>query len=252
MKQLLISALIIISTFSISAQDVSEKATKAYKDDNFRDAVTLLEGEVKAQKEQGKVSPELYYNLGNAYFRLNEVPLAILNYERARLYNPGDRDINHNIEYAQTKIEDKILTADNFFLKIWFNGVRDLLPSDSWAILSIVLFILFVGSLFVFFFSAKLVLKKTGFYSGIVLLGLLLFTNIFAYSQKSNVENKDTAIIMAGSVPVVSSPTSNSKELFVLHAGTKVTITKVDGSWYEIEIANGSVGWIEKDKLEII
>lgn len=252
MKQLLISFLIIISTFGISAQNVAEQAAKAYQEGDFRDAITLLEGEIKAQKEQGKVSSELYYNLGNAYFRVNEVPQAILNYERAQLYNPGDRDIKHNIEYAQTKIEDKILTADNFFLKMWFEGVRDLLPSNSWAVLSIVFFVLFIGSLFLFFFSAKLTLKKTGFYTGIVLFGLLIFTNVFAYTQKKNVENRDTAIIMAGSAPVVSSPNTTSKELFILHAGTKVTITKVDGTWYEIEIADGSVGWIQEDKFEII
>lgn len=252
MKQLFISIFIIISTLGISAQSVAEQAQKAYDNGDFRYAITLLEGEIKAQKEQGKASAELYYNLGNAYFRVNEIPLALLNYERAQLYDPGDRDIKHNIEYAQTKIEDKILTADNFFLKMWFNGVRDLLPSNSWAKLSIVFFLLFIGSLFLFFFSPKLSLKKAGFYSGVVLFVFLLFTNIFAYTQKKNVENRDTAIIMAGSAPVVSSPNTTSKELFILHAGTKVSITKEDGSWYEIEIDNGSVGWIQKDKLEII
>lgn len=252
MKQLLISVFIIISTLGISAQSVAEQAQKAYDEGDFRDAITLLEGEIKAQKEQGKVSSDLYYNLGNAYFRVNEISLALLNYERAHLYNPGDRDIKYNIEYARTKIEDKILTADNFFLKIWFTGVRDILPSNSWAVLSIVFFIIFIGCLFLFFFSKQLTLKKTGFYAGVVLFIFLLFTNIFAYSQKKNVENRNTAIIMAGSVPVVSSPNTTSKELFTLHAGTKVTITKEDGSWCEIEIENGNVGWIQKDKLEII
>lgn len=252
MKQLLLSIFIIFTTLSLSAQGVSEQAQKAYQNGEFRDAITLLEGEIVSQKEQGKGSADLYYNLGNAYFRVNEIPQALLNYERAHLYSPGDRDIKHNIEYARTKIEDKILTADNFFLKMWFHGLRDLLPSNSWAKLSIFFFLLFVGSLFTFFFSSKLQFKKVGFYSGIVLFVFLLFTNIFAYSQKLNVESRDSAIVMAGSAPVVSSPNTTSKELFILHAGTKVSITKQDGSWYEIEIDNGSVGWIQKDKLEII
>ncbi len=252
MKQLLVSIFIIISTFGVSAQSVAQKAQKAYQEGDFRDAIALLEGEIKVQKEQSKVSADLYYNLGNAYFRVNEIPLALLNYERAQLYNPGDRDIKHNIEYARTKVEDKILTADNFFLKMWFIGARDLLPSDDWAKLSILLFVLFIGSLFLYFFSAKLSLKKTGFYAGTILFVFLLFTNIFAYTQKQSVENRNTAIVMAGSAPVVSSPNTTSKELFILHAGTKVTITKEDGSWYEVEIDNGSVGWIQKDRLEII
>ncbi|MDU1904736.1 MAG: SH3 domain-containing protein [Dysgonomonas sp.] len=274
MKQLLISFFIIVATFGlraeteeITAQDSSKVATSSnsvqlkdiiyqaqleYQDGNFRKVIEILEAEIKEQKENGYVSPELYYNLGNAYFRMNEFADAILNYERAQLYAPGDRDITHNIEYTQTKIEDKILTADNFFLKIWFDGLQNLLPSNSWAIISIVFFLVFVACLFLFFFSPALKLKKAGFYIGIVLFVSLIFTNIFAFRQKGKIETRDTAIVMAGSAPVVSSPNTTSKELFILHSGTKVVITKTDGEWYEIEIANGSVGWVQKEKVEII
>lgn len=252
MKHLLVSIFIIISIFGLQAQNVAEQAQKAYQDGEFRTAIELFEKEIETAKAEGKVSPELYYNLGNAYFRVNEVPKAILNYERAQLYDPGDRDIKHNIEYAQTRIEDKILVADNFFLSIWFQGVQDLQSSNAWAKLSVFLFILFIGTLVLFFFSPKLVFKKIGFYAGITLFVLLIFTNMFAVNQKDKVENRNTAIVMAGSAPVVSSPSTSSKELFVLHAGTKVVISKEDGDWLEIEIANGSIGWIQKSKLEII
>lgn len=231
---------------------VAEQAGKEYLEGNFRKAIDILEDEIKMQKEQGKVSSELYYNLGNAYFRVNEYAHALLNYERAHLYDPGDRDIRHNIEYTRTKVEDKILTADNFFLKIWFEGVQNLLTSNSWAVLSIVLFLLCMVCLVLFFFVPVLNVKKMGFYVGIILFILLIFTNIFAFKQKYEIENRDTAIVMAGSAPVVSSPASSSKELFILHAGTKVVITKSDGDWYEIEIANGNVGWIQKTLIEII
>lgn len=270
MKQLMILLFVVFSIFgssadeitdSISAQptvdnisssDISEQALREYTDGNYRKAIELFETTIAEQKEQGKVSPELYYNLGNAYFRVNDFPEAILNYERAQLYDPGDRDIKHNIEYAQTKIEDKILTADNFFLQIWFEGVQNLLTSNAWARISVVFFLLFVGCLFLFFFSPVLKFKKVGFYLGIVLFVFLIFTNIFAVSQKRKIENRNTAIIMAGSVPVVSAPNTTSKELFTLHSGTKVVITKTDGNWCEVEIADGSVGWIQKDKIEII
>ncbi|WP_236689407.1 tetratricopeptide repeat protein [Dysgonomonas macrotermitis] len=252
MKPIITFIFIITAIFGLKAETVSEQAINAYQDGNFRKAIELLEGEIKVQKEQGKVSPELYYNLGNAYFRVNEIPEALLNYERALLYNPGDRDTRHNIEYAQTKIEDKILTADNFFLQIWFDGIQNQTTANNWAKWAILFFVLFIAALFVFFFSPKLNLKKVGFYSAIVCLVVVIFTNIFAYRQKSRIENRNTAIIMAGSAPVASAPNTTSKELFILHAGTKVVINKVDGSWYEIEIANGSIGWIQKDKLEII
>lgn len=276
MKQFLISFFIIVATFGLKAETENTQATDSsmmqvantnasvqlkntihqaqleYQDANYKKAIELLEAEIQEQKAHGYVSPELYYNLGNAYFRMNEFAQAILNYERALLYNPGDRDIRHNIEYTQTKIEDKILTADNFFLQIWFEGLQNLMTSNSWASISVVFFILFIGCLFLFFFSPVLKLKKTGFYAGMILFVFLIITNIFAVNQKNKIENRDTAIVMAGSAPVVSAPNTASKELFILHAGTKVEITKTDGGWYEIEIDNGSVGWIEKDKVEII
>jgi len=242
----------IVEQTSVQPGSIAEEAQKEYEEGNFRKAIELLETEIIAQKEKGKVSAQLYYNLGNAYFRVNEFPEAILNYERALLYDPGDRDIRHNIEYANTKIEDKILTADNFFLQIWLDGIQNLLPSNNWAVMSIVFFLLFMVCLFLFFFSSRLQIKKGGFYIGIVLFFLLIFTNLFAVNQKCKIENRDTAIVMAGSAPVVSSPTSTSKELFILHAGTKVVINKSDGSWYEIEIADGSVGWVQKNMIEII
>lgn len=255
LKRFVTSFLIIFAISSINvlyAQNFNEQALKAYQDGDFRSAIDLFNKEIKNQQAEGKVSSELYYNLGNAYFRLNEIPEAILNYERAQLFDPGDKDIRHNIEYSQTKIEDKILEVDNFFLSIWFLSVQNLLSSNAWAKFAIISFLLFMGSLVLFFFSPKLFVKKVGFYAGIVMFVLLIFSNIFAVHQKSKIENRNTAIVMAGSAHVVSSPSSSSKELFVLHAGTKVTIAKRDGNWVEIEIANGSVGWIQKDKLEVI
>ena len=243
---------IAIGFSSLKAQDLADQAKKAYEDGDFRGAIDLYNKEIKAQEEKGDVSSQLYYNLGNSYFRVNEVPHAILNYERALLYNSSDKDIQHNIEYAQTKIEDKILEADNFFLSIWFQSVQNLLTSNAWAKLAVVLFLMFIGSLVLFFFSPKLAIKKLGFYAGIVIFVVLIFSNIFAVGQKTKIENRNTAIVMAGSATVVSSPSSSSKELFVLHAGTKVVISKVDGNWIEIEIANGSVGWVQKNKVEII
>lgn len=252
MKHIVALIFIILPIFGLNEETASEQAAKAYQDGNFRKAVEVLETEIKAQKEQGKVSPELFYNLGNAYFRVNEVPQALLNYERSLLYNPGDRDVRHNIEYAQTKIEDKILTADNFFLQMWFDGVQNQTTANNWAKWAITFFVIFVAALFLFFFSPKLNLKKAGFYAAIVCLVVVIFTNIFAYRQKNKIENRNTAIVMAGSAPVISAPNTTSKELFILHAGTKVVINKIDGGWYEIEIANGSIGWVQKEKLEII
>lgn len=263
MRNIILSLLIlIIVPTALSAQDstavntapaaVGEQAVEAYNNNDYRKVIELLEKEKEVQKAKGLESSELYYNLGNAYFRVNDIAHARLNYERALLLDPGDRDIRHNIEYVSTKIEDKILVADTFFLGIWFRAVQSLFSSNVWAVTAIVCFILFIGCLVLFFFGRYMNMKKISFYVGIVLLVIIIFANIFSYNQKNNLEYRDTAIIMTGSAPLYSSPDSNSKELTTLHSGTKVTVTKEDRNWLEIELDNGSIGWIQRDKLEII
>jgi len=264
---LLLNTIYIISAFaqdsipaadSIRANKVEDRnsvngpAIVAYDEGDFRKAIEILEAEKKTQMDKGLESSELYYNLGNAYFRVNDLAHARLYYEKALLLDPGDRDIRHNIDYLTTKIEDKILVADTFFLSIWFRAVQNLFSSNTWAMIAVVCFIILVVSLVAFFFSRMLLIKKSAFYVGIVMFVIVIFSNIFAFGQKGKIEKRDTAVIMAASVPVVSSPDINSKELFILHSGTKVYITKEDRNWFEIEIDNGSVGWIPKDKLAVI
>lgn len=276
MKRILLSCLFIFSIFQyVIAQDsiptvqgdsiiqldtdiannktsVNSDATTAYNEGNFRKAIEILKAEKKAKLSEGLESSELYYNLGNAHFRVNELAEARLYYEKALLLNPGDRDTKHNIDYLKTKIEDKILVADTFFLINWFNAVQNIMSSNSWAILAITCFLLLIGCLSIFFFSRSVTLKKTVFYIGIVSVLIVIFANIFAFRQKKKIEYRDTAIIMTGSASIMGSPDINSKELFILHAGTKVYITKEDRNWLEIEIDNGSVGWVQRDKIEII
>lgn len=233
-------------------KSVNEQAAAAYNDRDYRQAIEILEKEKKEQMAKGLESPALYYNLGNAYFRVNDLAHARLYYERALLLDPGDRDIRHNIDYLSTKIEDKILVADTFFLNIWFRAVQNLFSSNAWATIAVICFILFMACLVAFFFSRHIAIKKAAFYAGIATLVIVIFANVFAFGQKGKIEKRETAVIMVGSVTILGSPDINSKELFTLHSGTKVFITKEDRNWYEIEIDNGSVGWIQKDKLEVI
>ncbi|WP_029905419.1 tetratricopeptide repeat protein [Prevotella sp. 10(H)] len=237
---------------SADAKASSDPAVIAYNEGDFRKAIEILEIQKKEQLENGLESSQLYYNLGNAYFRVNDLAHARLNYERALLLNPGDRDTRHNIDYLSTKIEDKILVADTFFLSIWFTAVQNLFSSNVWSVIAIVTFLLFMVCLVGFFFSRLIVVKKAAFYIGIVSLIIVILANVFSFRQKNKIEHRDTAVIMAGSASIMSSPDINSKELFILHSGTKVYITKEDRSWFEIEIDNGNVGWVQREKLEVI
>ncbi|GAB6012427.1 tetratricopeptide repeat protein [Viscerimonas tarda] len=252
MKKSVYIVLLLFFGSLLHAQTASNEAVKAYQAEDYPKAIQLFEDEISRQKEKGLESAELYYNLGNAYFREGEVAKAILNYERALLIDPGDLDARHNLEFARTKIEDKIVGVDTFFLQSWFDSIQNLQSSNDWAKLSVAFFLLFLAALSLFFFTRSILVKKVAFYTGLVLFVSLIFTNIFSSRLKDKIIDRNTAVIMAGSVSVKSSPDANSKELFILHSGTKVQINKKDELWFEIEIDNGNVGWIPSNKLEII
>lgn len=230
----------------------SDVAIEAYDATNYPKAVELLEEEIKQKKEEGLESATLYYNLGNAYFRLNDLGKARLNYERAALLDPSDKDIQHNIDYVVTRIEDKIVVKDSLFITDWFRSVQNLLSSNTWAASGVVFFLIFVACLVAFFLTQQVLIKKISFYIGIITLIFVIFANVFASNQKQKLIDRDTAVITTASVGVLASPNINSKELFRLHTGTKVKVRKDDRSWLEIDIADGSVGWIQREMLEII
>ncbi|MDO5663644.1 MAG: tetratricopeptide repeat protein [Bacteroidia bacterium] len=248
-----ISVLVLLFCTTLSfAQSTVGSASEAYRSEDYKKSIQLYEQVVAQQISEGKESAEIYYNLGNAYFRNGETAKAILNYERALLLNPGDSDIRHNLRFARTRIEDKIDTSDSFFLTNWINGLKNLFSSNTWASIAIAFFIAFLVCIATFLFVRRMWIKKTTFYAAIVIFVFLIIANMFAFSQKNSRINRNTGIIMAASTSIMTSPDANSQELFRLHEGTKVKLNKTDGNWIEIEIANGSVGWTSKENVEII
>ena len=228
------------------------EAEAAYINNNFAESIRLYEAQVSEHRSINQESAQIYYNLGNAYFRDNQIAKAIVNYERALLLEPGDSDIRHNLRFAKTRIEDKIDSADNLFINKWIRSIQNLYSGNTWAIIGIVLFILLIVAIGLYMISAQIILRKVSFYSGIVLLSLVIITNVFAFNQKTKITNRSTAIIMSASVSIYTSPDAHSQELFRLHEGAKVKIKREEGRWIEIVIANGSVGWLQKMYVETI
>jgi len=224
------------------------EADSAYARGEYQQAIKDYEALLK----QG-ASADLYYNLGNAYYRTENITCAVLNYERALLLSPGDRDIRFNLQIAQSKTIDKIVPESEMFFFTWYRSLVNLMSVDGWARTSLVSLALVIILLLVYLFSDRIWLRKIGFFGGFVLLVLFILSNVFAWQQKQNFLYRKGAIVIAPSVTVKSTPASNGTDLFVLHEGTKVTIT--DGSmkgWKEIRIADGKEGWLESKQLEEI
>lgn len=250
-----ICSIVIVTLFCnapVIAQATIEAASQAYRDQDYKKSIELYEELVEQGFSENRESAEIYYNLGNAYFRDHQLGKAILSYERALLLDPGDRDIRHNLRFARTRTEDRITPSGNLFLTEWITGIQNLCSSNEWGTIAIVLFIAFLICVGVFLFIRLMWVKKTAFYTGLVIIVLSITANIFAFNQKNVRIHRNTAIVMVGAASIKASPDANSNNLFQLHEGTKVTIHDTDGNWYEIEITNGSVGWIPKENVEII
>ncbi|QKG80008.1 tetratricopeptide repeat protein [Tenuifilum thalassicum] len=223
-------------------------ANKFYSSGKYTEAVQHYEAIIA----KGKVSPELYFNLGNAYFKLNDMAHAILNYERAYLLNPSDDDIKFNLELARTYTTDKIEAIPDFFVTKWINQLSNLFSSNTWALLALLSFIITLVLLSLFQFSGRYQIKKNSFWFSWVLGALFIVFILFSNVQKNRVVNSNHAIITTSSVAVKSSPSDNSNDLFILHAGTKVETLRNVGDWCEIKIADGSKGWLLKSNFEKI
>jgi tetratricopeptide (TPR) repeat protein len=229
-------------------QLIIAKANKAYMAGYFDQATELYKKVIKS----GVESSELYFNLGNACYKMNQYSSAILYYEKARKMDPGNEDAAYNLAVVNNKIADKIEPLPEIFYNRWFRALREMMSMDNWAWFGIFLLIgaLILG--FLYFISTRLLLRKVSFWAGLVLLGASFLSMSLAYKSYSIFHNNKEAIIFSPTITVKSSPDEKSTDLFVLHEGTKVRLIDNIGNWYEIRIANGSIGWLQTSSVEII
>jgi tetratricopeptide (TPR) repeat protein len=242
----------IVSLFMITtlhAETISvEEANHLYAEKQYLEAAAMYEEILDTQG----VSPELYYNLGNAYFRLNELGKSIVNYERALRLSPGFADAKFNLEFANRQVVDNIALSDTFFLKRWLDAVIKFYTTNTWYIIAAVFFILALPALLIFIFGRNKLMRKSFFYIGFVFFLVSALSIVFARIQLNHLLNHDEGVIMTGAVVVKGSPDQSGTELFQLHEGTKVKVESELGEWYEIKLANGSIGWIEIKHVEKI
>ena len=223
--------------------------TAAYSDGDWATAAKAW-SDIRAL---GLESPQLYYNLGNACFKQDDLAHAILNYERALKLDPSYADARYNLEFAQGLVQDKIEAVPEFFLSVWGRKLCWLLPSDTWAALFLVLLAATLGCVLLFLLGRSVAARKGGFIAGIVALLLAVLCVSFAFWQRADYRKADSAIVVRAVTTVRSSPGRDSaKDLFVLHEGTKVKLLDSVGDWRNIELADGRQGWLPEGDLEVI
>lgn len=229
-------------------QELLNEATVAYDSAQYQRTIDAYE---QIATQYG-VNPELYYNLGNAYYKLKNYPKAIVNYERCLLFDPNNGDAQQNLELASLQCVDKIEAIEPMIFVTWSNAIRNLLSCDGWGYFGIFFFLLFLVGCITYFFGRRTSLRKLGFYGGIVAILLCLISIHYAGAQRDRIMHREYAIVMTPSVIVRSSPAESGTQLFTIHEGLKVRVRETLSGWSEIELSDGNVGWMPSDGLEVI
>lgn len=201
---------------------------------------------------QGLGSAKLYYNLGNAYFKDNNVGKAILFYNRALRLTPGNDDIRYNLEVAEVQTKDKIDIIPEFFVVTWLRTLRHIMGCTAWSVISLSALVLMLSLALLYLLATRLSIRKAGFYGTIFTMLIFIATTWFAVSERNEILNISEAIVMSTSVSAKSSPDNSSTDMFVIHEGTKVDITDRLDNWCEIVLADGKKGWVESRQIEVI
>jgi len=243
----------LLAAISLIAQaetlsEVKTQADSAYARSDYETAVKLY-----SKLAEQNATSDVCYNLGCAYYRIDDIAHSILWFERALQLNPSDKDVLFNLEMARTKTIDKIIPQHEFILFTYFHSVTRWFSLRTWTIVALLSFVLMLASLFCFWASGSMTIRKITLSSAVVLLLVSVLSNFCAMRQRDFKHTHTSGIITSPAVTVKSTPADNGNDLFVLHEGSKVEI--LDDSlneWCEVSIADGKVGWIQKKTFDLI
>jgi len=249
MKRIQFFWIFMLVALSLTSQELSlQKANALYSQAQYAAAAQQYE---MIRQIQGD-APQLFYNLGNAYYRAGNLGKAILNYNRALLLDPNYDNARFNLRIAQLKVVDNVDVTTKFFLVQWMDDFGNLFSSNQWAILSFIAFVLMLLSILLYIFSTYKQRRKVGFTSAIVLFFVFIIGFSYAEKQSHKFIDSTAGIIMDPSVTAKDAPSLNSKDMFVLHEGTKVTISNEISGWTEIVLPDGNEGFIPSTSIEKI
>ena len=234
---------------SASANAITKKnADDEYKKGNYQQAIRDYEELLKKGP-----SADLYFNLGNSYYRTDNITKAVLNYERALLLSPGDDDIRFNLQMARSKTIDKITPKSEMFFVTWYKTLVNFTSVDGWAKTAIMSIAVALVLVLCYLFGRNVLLRKVGFYGAVVLVVLFILSNIFAYEQKCILTHNTGAIVISPSASLRKTPVANSEYGAIIHEGTKVEI--IDDTmkdWKLIKLEDGREGWVQTTQMERI
>lgn len=249
MKKLLLSAILSLLSFQIFASSLAQQADSAYNKENYRLAVELYN---QVLQQTGRNS-EVYYNLGNAYYRMGEIAQAVLAYERSLRVDPSNGDALANLEFVRSRLQDKP-EDNNSLLTRAHNKVVTSMTANGWAWTAFIVFLLLLGFAASYIFSSNVLVRKAGFFGGLILLFLVIYFIVVAHDAARRLNDHTEAIVTVPSTLLNSVPRQpkQTEKVVPLHEGTKVEIIDsvstpddpVSPRWYNVKINGSNSAWL--------
>lgn len=225
-----------------------EQGNALYNDGNYTEAIEKY----RAILKQGKHSAELYFNLGNSYYKLNNIAPSIYYYEKALQLAPDDKDILNNIAFARNMTIDVVDTIPEVGFSKLINSITNMMSFDAWSKMAVGLVILFAILFLSYYFSYASTKKRMAFVVSLASIVLASTSLSFAYHKYNLEKNDKPAIVFAKESQIKSEPNLRSSEAFKLHEGTKVQILDTVNNWKRIKLADGKTGWIVSDDIKAL
>lgn len=251
MIRTLLCMLMLLATTASANQGATglfEKANRLYRQGRYAESAESYEKLISDKQ----IRYEVYYNLGNAYFKTGQLGQAILNYERARLLAPQDEDISYNLRMAYSKTADKIDPLPLLFYQRMWQNFLSLFSPSTWAIIAISVGWLTALAGAMYLFAGTVTFKRNAFFLAFGLLFMSCLLYYTSWAADNMLTGQKSAVVMSSSAYAKSSPAGQSTNLFMLHEGTRVDILQELNGWKQVRIANGTTGWMESNNLEVI
>ena len=244
----LIFLLAVLFSFTVTAQNsqLFKAANDAYAAGNYEQAIEQYE-EILAN---GETSAALHYNLGNSYYKLNRIAPSIYHYEKALQLEPGDEDVQNNLEFARNMAIDAVGEEEKTGFRGIFETSTAAFSTSGWGWVAIFCMLVFVVFFLVYYFSSRTLTKRLLFIGSMFFLVLAISSVIIAATKQNFEQERNYAIIFSEEVDLKNEPSPRAGEAFILHEGAKVKITEEFQDWVEIELPNGSRGWLESSHLQ--
>ncbi len=245
MKIRLVTFVLLFLTQFNWAQSVFDRGNEQYRKGNYQEAIAAYQSILKDKK----TSSDLYFNLANAYYKLNQIGPAIYYYEKALLLNPNDKDVQNNLKFAKSKTVDDIKEIPKVGFEKVVHKATALFHFNTWAKLAVAFSFIFLGFFVGYYFSETTMVKRI-YFTGLCIIPFLLALCFgAAWFEKDHYSTERPAIVFAESTPVVNEPQRDAAEVFVLHEGTKVFVLESLAPWKKIQLTDASEGWILSEAI---